>query len=70
MFQQMQYFIDVVDAHSFTQAAADDNISQSAISQQIKERNKSVLIFALHQIRILHMMFWQHCLPHFLASNW
>lgn len=37
MFQQRQYFIDVVDAHSFTQAAADDNISQSAIFQQIKE---------------------------------
>lgn len=37
MFQQMQYFIAVVDHHSFTQAAVACHISQSAISQQIKE---------------------------------
>ncbi|WP_125766721.1 LysR family transcriptional regulator [Lapidilactobacillus wuchangensis] len=37
MFQQMQYFIAVVQQHSFTKAAEVCNISQSAISQQIKE---------------------------------
>ncbi|WP_229564607.1 LysR family transcriptional regulator [Pediococcus pentosaceus] len=47
MFQQMQYFIDVVDAHSFTQAAADDNISQSAISQQIKELENNLGVLLL-----------------------
>lgn len=33
----MQYFIAIVKNHSFTQAAVDCNISQSAISQQMKE---------------------------------
>lgn len=37
MFQQMQYLISIVKNHSFTQAAVDCNISQSAISQQMKE---------------------------------
>ncbi|WP_125763486.1 LysR family transcriptional regulator [Companilactobacillus hulinensis] len=37
MFQQMQYFISIVKNHSFTQAAVECNISQSAISQQMKE---------------------------------
>lgn len=37
MDQQMRYFIAVVDEHSFTKAAVSCNISQSAISQQIKE---------------------------------
>lgn len=37
MDQQMRYFIAVVDRHSFTAAALDNNISQSAISQQVKE---------------------------------
>ncbi|WEE35614.1 LysR family transcriptional regulator [Lactiplantibacillus paraplantarum] len=37
MFQQMQYFIAIVKNHSFTQAAVDCHISQSAISQQMKE---------------------------------
>lgn len=33
----MQYFIAIVKNHSFTQAAVECNISQSAISQQMKE---------------------------------
>lgn len=37
MFQQMQYFIAIVNNHSFTKAAVDCHISQSAISQQMKE---------------------------------
>lgn len=42
MFQQMKYFIAVVDEHSFTLAAEKCNISQSAISQQIKELNQTI----------------------------
>lgn len=37
MFQQMKYFIAVVDRNNFTRAAEENNISQPAISQQIKE---------------------------------
>lgn len=42
MFQQMKYFIAVVQQHSFTRAAVECNISQSAISQQIKELERTV----------------------------
>jgi DNA-binding transcriptional LysR family regulator len=42
MFQQMKYYIAVVDEHNFSRAAADCNISQSAISQQIKELENTV----------------------------
>ena len=37
MFSQIKYFIAVVEQHSFTLAAEECHISQSAISQQIKE---------------------------------
>lgn len=36
LLKQIQYFITVVDCHSFTEAAARSYISQSAVSQQIK----------------------------------
>lgn len=36
LLKQMKYFITVVDCHSFTEAAEQCFISQSAISQQIK----------------------------------
>lgn len=42
MYQQMQYFLAVVDQHSFTRAAEQCHISQSAISQQIKELENTV----------------------------
>lgn len=42
MFQQMQYFISIVKNHSFTEAAAECNISQSAISQQMKELENNI----------------------------
>lgn len=37
MFTQLKYFISIVDCHSFTEAAYQNHISQSAISQQIKQ---------------------------------
>ncbi|BDR56817.1 LysR family transcriptional regulator [Xylocopilactobacillus apis] len=42
MFQQMKYFISVVQHHNFTRAAEECNISQSAISQQIKELENTI----------------------------
>lgn len=42
MYSQMQYFIAVVDEHNFTRAAENCNISQSAISQQIKELEATI----------------------------
>ena len=36
MFKQMQYFVSVVETQSFTKAAEECYISQSAISQQIR----------------------------------
>lgn len=42
MYQQMKYFIAVVNQHNFTRAAEECNISQSAISQQIKELENTV----------------------------
>lgn len=42
MYQQMKYFIAVIDQHSFTQAAVECHISQSAISQHIKELENTV----------------------------
>lgn len=42
MFQQMKYFLAVVDEHSFTRAADKCHISQSAISQQMKELKQNV----------------------------
>ena len=36
LFKQMQYFISIVKNNSFTEAAEENYISQSAISQAIK----------------------------------
>jgi len=49
MFQQMQYFIAIVKNHSFTQAAVECNISQSAISQQMKELESNLGIKLLER---------------------
>ncbi|WP_300562204.1 LysR family transcriptional regulator [Companilactobacillus sp.] len=49
MFQQMQYFISIVKNHSFTQAAFECNISQSAISQQMKELESNLGIKLLQR---------------------
>lgn len=42
MFKQMQYFVSVVESNSFTRAAEECFISQSAISQQIKSLEKTL----------------------------
>lgn len=42
MFQQMRYFIAVVQNHSFTKAAEECNIAQSSISQQIKKLSNTI----------------------------
>lgn len=49
MDQQMRYFIAVVDEHNFTRAAADCHISQSAISQQIKELESNLGVTLLQR---------------------
>ena len=47
LLKQMKYFITIVDCHSFTEAAEQCFISQSAISQQIKslERELGIRLF-------------------------
>ncbi|MDT9605520.1 LysR family transcriptional regulator [Lactobacillus johnsonii] len=50
MYQQMKYYIAVVEAHSFTQAAEICNISQSAISQQIKELENTLNVQLLKRV--------------------
>ena len=42
LLKQMKYFITVVDCNSFTEAAEECFISQSAISQQIKTLEKEL----------------------------
>lgn len=42
LLKQMKYFITIVDCHSFTEAAEQCFISQSAISQQIKSLEKEL----------------------------
>lgn len=44
MLKQMQYFISVVEAGSFTKAAEECYISQSAISQQIRALEESLQV--------------------------
>lgn len=42
LLKQLEYFIAVVDYNSFTQAAYENYISQSAISQQVKNLEESI----------------------------
>ena len=42
LLKQLEYFVAVVDYNSFTQAAYESYISQSAISQQIKALEKNL----------------------------
>ena len=44
LFRQMKYFIAVVDRGSFTEAAEQCYISQSAVSQQIRALEKELRI--------------------------
>ena len=45
LLKQMKYFITIVDCHSFTEAAEQCFISQSAISQQIKSLEKELFVY-------------------------
>lgn len=49
MFQQMIYFIAIVKNNSFTKAAEECNISQSAISQQMKELESNLGVSLLER---------------------
>ena len=42
LLKQLEYFVCVVDNNSFTQAATEQYVSQSAISQQIKALETSL----------------------------
>lgn len=56
IFKQLMYFIAVVDCNSFTEAAYTYNISQSAISQQIKALEKSLKIeLMVRKTRSFHL---------------
>lgn len=49
LFRQMKYFIAVVDRGSFTEAAEQCYISQSAVSQQIRALEKELGVELLHR---------------------
>lgn len=49
MNSQMRYFIAVVDEHNFTRAAEKCHISQSAISQQVKDLEATLGVTLLHR---------------------
>ncbi len=49
LFRQMKYFVAVVDCNSFTEAAEQCYISQSAISQQIQALEKELGVELLHR---------------------
>lgn len=67
MFKQMQYFIAVVETQSFTKAADECYISQSAISQQIKALEEELDVQLLHRnkksfsVTVAGEYFYQHC---------
>lgn len=49
LFRQMKYFISVVECSSFTEAAEQCYISQSAISQQIRSLEKELGVELIHR---------------------
>ncbi len=49
LFRQMKYFTAVVDCGSFTEAAEQCYISQSAISQQIRALEKVLGVELIHR---------------------
>lgn len=67
MFKQMQYFISVVETGSFTKAAEECYISQSAISQQIKALEEEMDVQLLirknrsFSLTMAGEFFYKHC---------
>lgn len=49
LFRQMRYFVTVADCNSFTEAAEQCYISQSAISQQIRALEKELGVELIHR---------------------
>ena len=49
LFRQLKYFISVVECNSFTEAAEQCYISQSAISQQIRSLEKELGVELIHR---------------------
>lgn len=49
LLRQMKYFIAVVECNSFTEAAEQYYISQSAISQQIQSLEKELGVELIHR---------------------
>lgn len=75
MLQQMKYFIAVVDQHNFTRAAEENNISQSAISQQIKELENKLDVKLINrkgrsfELTAAGDFFYQHAKEIFKATD-
>lgn len=67
LLRQMKYFIAVIDCNSFTEAAEQCYISQSAISQQIQSLEKELGVELIHRenrrftITPTGQYFYSHC---------
>ena len=49
LLRQMRYFVTIVDCNSFTEAAEQCYISQSAISQQIRSLERELGVELIHR---------------------
>ena len=49
LLRQMEYFVAVIDCNSFTEAAEQCYISQSAISQQIQSLERELGVELIHR---------------------
>ena len=67
LLRQMKYFVAVIDCNSFTEAAEQCYISQSAISQQIQSLEKELGVELLHRenrrftVTPAGQYFYSHC---------
>lgn len=68
MFRQMQYFVAVVQNHSYTKAAEKCQISQSSLSQQLKNLSEQLGVTLVRrqgrgfELTSAGNYFYQHCL--------
>ncbi|MQS76728.1 LysR family transcriptional regulator [Lactobacillus halodurans] len=67
MIQQMRYFVSIVKNHSFTNAAIECNISQSSISEQMKNLSNELEVKLIKrkgrsfELTKAGEFFYQHC---------